>query len=59
VKDINKLLNILLNIAVAKMLRQQTFFNSLSHTPQVHVQHTKLIQSKQEAAVCVCAISAF
>jgi hypothetical protein len=32
-------------------------FNALSHTPELHMQHTKPLQSRLESAVCVCAIS--
>jgi hypothetical protein len=54
--------------AVAKMLRQQktitisnsrAFFNALSHTPELHVQHTKPLQSRSDSAVRVWTISAF
>jgi hypothetical protein len=49
------------------MLRQQkiviffnswAFFNALSHTADLHVQHTNLLQSRPESAVCmVCNFS--
>jgi hypothetical protein len=29
-------------------------FNALSHTPEVHMQHTKSLQSRLESVVCVC-----
>jgi hypothetical protein len=34
------------------------FFSKFSHTPEVHVQHTKPFQSRSVSAVCVCAILA-
>jgi hypothetical protein len=36
-----------------------TFFNALSHTQELHEQHTKPLKSRLESAVCMCAISAF
>jgi hypothetical protein len=29
-------------------------FNSLSHTPELHVQHTKPLQPRLESVVCLC-----
>jgi hypothetical protein len=39
-----------------KIFQIISIFNTLSHTPELHVQHTKLLQSRPESAVCLCAI---
>jgi hypothetical protein len=36
-----------------------TFFNALSHIPKLYLKHTKLLQSRPEAVLCTCAVSAF
>jgi hypothetical protein len=38
---------------------QFVFFNVLSHTLELHLQRTKLLQSRPEPILRVCAISAF
>jgi hypothetical protein len=52
----------------AKFLRQKktvpffnskAFFNALSHTLELHEQHTKPLHPRQESVVSLCAISAF
>jgi hypothetical protein len=43
------------------MLRQQktgTFFNAVSHTPELNMEHTKPLQARPESVVCLYAVSA-
>jgi hypothetical protein len=35
------------------------FFNALPHTPELHAKRTKLLQSRPEPVVCMCAVSAY